>query len=204
MRTFYRNISFTAGVWLATRLLLAYEFLPSGWGKLFGPGSAAWVGPQAGAAVSGFLNRALTLTGGEHPSVFSWYAGLIQSVFLPNAVLLSYLVPIGEVLVGIALVVGMFTRFATAMAFVMNMAFFYAGTVSSLPYVLPLEIAIMLLGTYAGYYGVDGLVLAKRFPWFRLPREGEAIEGATKLWDQLIPVLVVVWVVLLLVAIVGH
>lgn len=203
MRIFYRNIPFTAAVWLVARLLLAYEWLPAGWEKVFGPGSTVWVGEQAGAAVTGFLNRALTLATGDHPSVSQWYAWMIENVFLPNAVILSYMVAIGEVLVGIALLIGIFTRFATSMAILMNMAFFYAGTVSTLPFVLPLQLAMLFLGYYAGYYGVDGLILARISNWFRPPGEHERAWGAARVWELIIPAVTVLWVIILLIAIVG-
>ncbi len=204
MRTFYRSIPFTAAVWLIARLLLAYEFLPAGLEKVLGEGSAAWVGPQAGAPVAGFLQGALAKMGGEHPSVYSWYGWLIQHAFLPNAALFSYLVAFGEVLVGLALVLGVCTRFATSMALLMSMAYFYAGTVSSLPYVLPLEMAIVFAGAYAGHYGLDGMLLARHLPWFRTPGEGEPPSGAAALWERIIPALVLAWILLLLVAILGR
>lgn len=202
MTRFYRSATFTGVVWLAARLLLAYEFIPSGWGKLFGPGSAVWVGAKAGTAVTGYLNNALTLTGGDHPSVSQFYAWVIQNVMLPGAGIFTYLVAVGEVLVGVALLLGVFTRFAAAMALLMNMAFFYAGTVSSLPYVLPLEIAILLVGAYAGYLGVDGLLLSRRLTWFRLPTDERPAEGAARFWLNAIPIIVTIWVGLLLLSIV--
>ena len=53
-------------LWLIVRLYLGYEWISSGLGKL---GSPAWTGSQAGAAVSGFAQGALSKTGGEHPDV---------------------------------------------------------------------------------------------------------------------------------------
>ena len=202
MKRFYGSAAFTGIVWLFARILLAYEFIPSGWGKLFGSSSAVWVGAKAGTAVTGFLNNALTLATGEHPAVSQWYAWAIQNLLLPSAGVFTYLVAIGEVLIGIALLIGVFTRLTTSMALLMNMAFFYAGTVSSLPYVLPLEIAILLIGSYVGYIGVDGLVLARRLKWFKLPEDGQPSQGAARLWEVVTPVIIVIWVALLLLAIV--
>ncbi len=54
----------------------------------------------------------------------SWYGQLVQDVFLPNATLFSYLVAFGKVLVGVALIIGLFTHFATLMGLLMNLAFF--------------------------------------------------------------------------------
>jgi thiosulfate dehydrogenase [quinone] large subunit len=204
MRLFFRNVTLTSAVWLIARWLVAYEFLTAGSEKLFGAGSAVWVGPKAGTAVAGFLQGALKLATGAHPAVAQWYASLISSVFLPNAVVFSYLVSFGEFLVGIALFLGIFTRFSALMGLVMAMSYFYAGTVSTNPYVLPLLFSIILLGVYAGHFGVDGLVLAKRLPFFASPAENEPARGAAKVWETIIPFLVIFWIILMLVVLIAH
>ena len=95
-----------APLWTIVRIYLGWQWLTSGWGKVTGGG---WVGAEAGGAVRGFLGRALTLAQGERPSVSAWYAWLIEHVFLPNAVVMSHFVAIGEVLVGLALIAGFLT-----------------------------------------------------------------------------------------------
>ena len=55
-----------APVWAVIRIYLGFLWLRSGWGKVTDP---AWVGPEAGGAVRGFLTGALELTTGDHPSV---------------------------------------------------------------------------------------------------------------------------------------
>ena len=133
--------------------------------KVFGEGSAAWVGPKAGTAVAGFLKGAIAkspLAPGFDPAVTArpvvqqWYAELAQNVFLPNATAFSYLVAYGEVLVGIALIVGLFTHFAALMGVIMNLAYLFAGTISTNPQLLVVGLAIVLAGGVAvGYYGLD-------------------------------------------------
>ncbi len=44
-------------LWLILRCWLASVWLTAGWGKVFGSRASAWVGDNAGAAVTGFLNR---------------------------------------------------------------------------------------------------------------------------------------------------
>ena len=199
MKTLFRNVAVTSIVWLIARILLAYELLPSGLSKVVGTGSAAWVGPDAGTAVTGFLQASVARVAGGNPDVYRWYAWLIQHLFLPNAVVLSYLVAVGQVLVGLAILLGFFTRFSTAMALLVSMAVLYGGTVSSVPYVLPVELAIVLLGYYAGYIGIDGLLLGKASRWFRPPRDGEASHGAALVWEWLNSLLIVLLVGLLVV-----
>lgn len=163
MNTF-KSIKFTALVWLVARVYLGYEWFLGGFEKVIGPGSAKWIGSEAGASVTGFLKGAIAKsplaegfdpTKTPHPAVQEWYAILVRDVFLPNAMLFSYLVAFGELLVGIALILGIFTRFSALMGVVMALAMFLAGAVSTLPQLLTLGLVITLVGANAGYYGLD-------------------------------------------------
>ncbi len=78
-----------APLWTVVRIYLGFLWLRSGIGKVTDP---AWVGPEAGGAVRGFLEGALELTTGDHPSVQGWYAWLIENLFIPNAFVMSHLV----------------------------------------------------------------------------------------------------------------
>jgi thiosulfate dehydrogenase (quinone) large subunit len=131
----------------------------------------AFVGTQAGAGVKGFLTFALSpqMTGGAHPSVLPPYEWLARNVFLPNAIPVGYLVAIGEGLVGVALIVGLFTRFAAFWGAFLSLVFLLAGTTGVNPYMLTIELAILLAGATAGLIGLDyyALPLAKAqlAPW---------------------------------------
>jgi thiosulfate dehydrogenase [quinone] large subunit len=100
----------------------------------------------------GALTKAAT---GEHPEVQSWYVDLINGVFLPNAALFSTLVAVGEVLVGLALLFGIFTKFAAVNGAIMNIAFLAAGTSSSNPQMLVMQVAMVFGGVGVAYYGID-------------------------------------------------
>jgi thiosulfate dehydrogenase [quinone] large subunit len=147
-----------APVWAALRVYLGWSWLEAGWGKVTNP---AWVGERAGAAVSGFLSRALEKTTGEHPDVTGWYAWFIEKVALPNAKIFSYLVAYGEVLVGLALIIGLFTGIAAFFAGFMNTAFLLAGTVSSNPWMFIVATWLVLAWRTAGYWGLDRWLLPK-------------------------------------------
>ncbi|WP_407928379.1 hypothetical protein [Kyrpidia spormannii] len=82
---------------------------------------------------------------------------------MPNAVALSYLVAWGELLIGIALVLGCLTTFAALMGAVMNMAFLLAGTSSTNPNLLIGEFLLLVAGWNAGAVGLDYWVI----PWLR-------------------------------------
>ncbi len=142
--------------WTVVRIYLGYLWLNAGWHKVT---SSAWVGPEAGGAVKGFLSNALTLTQGDHPSVQTWYARLIENVFIPNAFIFSHLVAFGEVLVGLALILGFLTGFAAFTGGFLNATFLLAGTVSTNPFMFILATWIVLAWRVAGYWGLDYWVL---------------------------------------------
>jgi thiosulfate dehydrogenase (quinone) large subunit len=75
---------------------------------------------------------------------------------LPNAATLSYMVAFGELLVGVALILGIFTHFSALMGIVMNLAYLLAGTTSTNPNMLMVGLVTLLAGGVAvGYYSLD-------------------------------------------------
>jgi thiosulfate dehydrogenase [quinone] large subunit len=150
-------------LWLILRLYAGYEWLAAGLSKVQSP---AWIGANAGAAITGFVNGALQKTGGEHPGVQAWYAAFLENVVLPNARFWSYLVVWGEILVGIALLIGLFTGIAAFFGGFMNMNYLLAGTVSTNPILLLVAMFLVLAWRTAGWLGVDRWVLpALGTPW---------------------------------------
>ncbi len=147
-----------APLWTIVRIYVGYEWLMAGWHKIHSP---TWVGAQAGTAISGFLKGALAKTAGDHPSVQGWYAWMIQHWFLPAAPFMSYLVAWGEVLVGVALIVGFLTGLSAFFAGFMNANYLLAGTVSTNPMLFILATWLVLAWRVAGYYGLDFFVLPK-------------------------------------------
>lgn len=141
-----------AWFWLIIRLYTGYEWLMAGYEKLTSP---AWTGAKAGAAIVGFVKGALQKTTGQHPDVFGWYAGFLQGFVLPNAAFWSWLVTLGELAVGIGLILGMFTGIAAFFGGFMNANYLLAGTVSSNPLLFILATWLVLAWRIAGYWGVD-------------------------------------------------
>lgn len=149
-------------LWLIVRVYVGWEWLSAGWGKFASP---AWVGSQSGTALSGFINGALQKAAGAHPDVQSWYAGFLQNVVLPHVGFWSHLVTYGEILVGVALILGIFTGFAAFFGFFMNLNYLLAGTVSINPVLLILSLLLILAWRNAGYLGLDYFLL----PYFGTP-----------------------------------
>jgi len=152
-----------AWIWLILRLYVGWEWLHAGWGKLNNP---AWMGSKAGAAITGFANGALNKTAGEHPDVQTWYAQFLQHLVLPYPHIWSYLISWGEFLVGIALILGLFTGLAAFFGSFMNINYLLAGAVSTNPILFVIATWLVLAWKTAGWWGLDRWVLpALGTPW---------------------------------------
>jgi thiosulfate dehydrogenase (quinone) large subunit len=152
-----------AWIWLILRLYAGWLWLKAGWGKLNNP---AWTGSQAGTALTGFVNGALGKTSGAHPDVQLWYAWFLQHAVLPHVTLMSYMVAVGELLVGIALILGIFTGIAAFFGSFMNMNYLLAGSVSINPILFVIALFLVMAWRTAGWWGLDRWVLpALGTPW---------------------------------------
>lgn len=145
-----------AWVWLPVRVYVGYEWISAGYGKITNP---VWVGEKSGVALAGFVNGALAKTGGAHPDVASWYAIFLKTVVIPNASLFSHMVAYGELLVGVALVLGAFTGIASFFGAFMNMNYLLAGTVSTNPILFFFQLLLILAWRSAGVVGLDRFLL---------------------------------------------
>jgi len=158
-------------IWLPLRLYVGWQWLSAGWGKL---GNPAWTGSDAGAALSGFVQGALQKTTGAHPDVQGWYASFLENLVLPNASFWSQLVVWGEILVGIALILGVFVGIAAFFGGFMNMNYLLSGTVSTNPVLLAIAILLVLAWKTAGWWGLDRWALdTLGTPW----RPGYIFDG---------------------------
>ncbi len=93
-----------AWIWVIPRLYVGYTWLSSGYGKL---GNPAWT--QTGEALQGFWQRAITVPDAPaRPAIaFDWYRTFIQSLFDGgHYAWFAKLIVAGEILVGIALILG--------------------------------------------------------------------------------------------------
>ncbi|RLL42794.1 DoxX family protein [Oceanobacillus piezotolerans] len=146
---FIRTNKLVAAVLAVLRVYLGYTWLMGGIGKL-----------QSGAFdASGFIQGAIANAGGEAPTVQGWWATFLETVALPNAGLFSTLVMWGEILVGIALILGIFTNFAALMGIAMNFSFLFSGTISVNGQMILMTIFVIIAGYNAGRYGLDRWVI---------------------------------------------
>ncbi len=159
-------------LWLILRLYLGYSWLTSGWGKINNP---AW---GSGAPLRGFWQNAVSVPEtGRPPIAFDWYRSFIQFM-LDNQWYewFADLVMWGEFLVGIALILGVFTGFAAFAGSFMNWNFIMAGAASTNGLMLILAVMLILAWKVAGWYGLDRWVLPYLgTPWGRT--SGHSPEG---------------------------
>lgn len=151
------NSTAWAVLWLVIRLYVGYQWLSSGLGKLSNP---AWV--TTGEALKGFWTRAVLIP--EAPArpaiAFDWYRSFLQTLLDSNShVWFAKLVVAGEILIGIALILGLFTAIAAFFGGFMNWNFMMAGTASTNPVLLILSILLVLAWKTAGHWGADRFIL---------------------------------------------
>src|SRR5574342_88358 len=111
-----------AVVWTVLRVWLGLQWIEAGYHKLTG-----------GFDAGGFLKGALANATGDHPAVQAWYADFLQQFAIPNVQIFNVLIPWGELLVGLGLVVGLATLPALIAGAFMNLNFMLAGTTSTNP-----------------------------------------------------------------------
>lgn len=151
-----------AWFWLIVRVYVGWEWLIAGWHKVNG---AAWIGENAGQAISGFVKGALAKTTGAHPDVQGWYGVFLEKLVLTHPVVWSHIITWGEVLVGAGLILGAFAGIAAFFGVVMNMNYLLAGTVSSNPVLALLGLFLVFAWRNVGWWGADRWLL----PWLGAP-----------------------------------
>lgn len=157
-------------LWLPLRLYLGYAWLSSGWGKLDNPG---WM--ETGEALRRYWENAIRID--PRPVIaFDWYRAFIQ--FLLDVDAYSWfakLVVGGELLVGVALILGAFTGIAAFSGGFLSWNFVMAGTASTNALLFAIATWLVLAWKTAGWIGLDRWLLpALGTPW----RPGRLFIGA--------------------------
>lgn len=152
LKNFVLYNSLVAYLFVVLRVYLGWLWLHAGYEKLNNP---AWVGDNAGAAMTGFVKGALAKTVGAHPDVSMWYAWFLENAVVPYIEIWSYVITFGELFVGLGLIFGLFTYLAAFFGGFMNYNFLFAGTVSSNPIMLLMTIAIMFGNKQATALSLD-------------------------------------------------
>ncbi len=161
---FLFNNSAAGLFWLPIRIFVGVSWLQSGLGKL---GNPEWT--EGGTALRAFWERAVAVpeAPARPPITYEWYRDFLDMLLRANAESwFAWLVMLGEVAVGLALIVGALTGIAAFFGALMNVSFMLAGTASTNPVLFTMAIGLMLAWKVAGYYGVDRWLLPRLgTPW---------------------------------------
>ena len=154
-----------AAVWAVIRVLLGLAWLEAGLRKVTEPG---WM--VTGESLLGFWTRAVAIPEQGRPAItFDWYRSFLQGLIDSGSYTwFAKLIAVGEVLVGVALIVGAFVGIAAFFSALMNWNFIMAGSASSNGLLLIAAVFLILAWKIAGYYGADYFLLRRLgTPWKR-------------------------------------
>lgn len=158
-------------LWLPIRLFVGFAFLEAGLHKLSDP---AWT--AGGAALRGYWTGAVAMPeGGRAPISFEWYRDFLNVVLNNHTEgWFAWLIVLGEIAIGVGLILGILTGVAAFFGALMNMSFLLAGSASTNPVLFTLGVGLILAWKVAGYYGVDRYLLPRPgTPW----RPGAVVTG---------------------------
>jgi uncharacterized membrane protein YphA (DoxX/SURF4 family) len=105
---FFRS-SAASLIWLVVRVVLGYWWINAGYQKIWGSEkSAFWFG--GGAGVKGFATAGVAGSAtGKGGASYGWWAAFLHNFVIPNASWIAKFIALGELAIGIALVLGLFT-----------------------------------------------------------------------------------------------
>jgi thiosulfate dehydrogenase [quinone] large subunit len=153
-------------LWLPLRFYIGREWLSAGIHKVK---EDAWM--DGGAAIEGYWTGAITPNPetGNVRAAYGWYADFLQYMVDHNwASWFGPAIAVGEVLVGLGLIVGALVGIAAFFGTLMNISFLLAGSVSSNPVMFALTIFLVLGWKVAGWLGIDRWLLPMLgTPWYR-------------------------------------
>lgn len=154
MVTWMRTNKVAAAILTVLRVFIGYNWMIHGIEKL-----------TEGFSASGFLGKIVEspVVGTTGDPVYPWFNAFISGIALPNAGFFNVMIPIGELLIGIALITGTLTTLSAFVALVMNWSFVLGGSISENPTYIFIEYLLLFGGLNAGIFGVDRWLI----PWMR-------------------------------------
>ena len=163
-----------AWLWLALRVWLGWQWVEASTHKI---GNPAWT--ETGEALKGFWSGIVVIPDTGRPAIaFEWYRSFIQFMLDSQAYTwFSKVVAYGELLIGIALILGAFTGIAAFFGGFMNWNFMMAGSASTNPMLFTVAVLLILAWKVAGTIGADYFLLPTiGTPWGRKAQETAAYE----------------------------
>lgn len=157
--------------WTAMRIWLGVMWIQAGAAKLWGDESSGFM-HHGGSAVAGFASHGTP--------AYSWWGSFLHHFVVPNADWIAVLVAVAELVVGIALCAGFFTRIASLGSLALLFTYVMSGTASVCAFYALFAVVIMTMWRTSSWLGVDGFLASYRqhhggtltnlhlhFPWER-------------------------------------
>jgi thiosulfate dehydrogenase (quinone) large subunit len=144
-------------LFLIPRLYIGYKWVDAALHKVNEPG---WV--QTGEALKSYWERAVMIPDAPaRPAIsFEWYRSFLQMMLDAEAYTwFAKLVAYGELIIGIALILGLFTGIAAFFGGFMNWNFMMAGSASTNPMLFTIAVLLVLGWKVSGYVGLDYFAL---------------------------------------------
>jgi thiosulfate dehydrogenase [quinone] large subunit len=164
---------FFALIWLPMRFFVGRDWISHGAAKV---GDPDWM--NGGEALRSFWAQAVVVPEtGRPPIAYDWFRQFLQYMLDQGwYTWFSKLVVYGELLVGIALLVGAFVGLSAFLGTFMNFNYMLAGSASTNPVLFGLAVFLVLAWKVAGHWGLDRLLLPIfGARWARAEAQVEAI-----------------------------
>ena len=92
---------------------------------------------------------------GKSGASYGWWAAFLHNFVIPNASWIAKLIALGELAIGIGLVIGLFTGLAALGGLTLNVIYMFTGSAGVNPAYAILEVPLILAWRNAGYLGLD-------------------------------------------------
>ena len=161
---FLFNSSASAPLWVGIRLYLGFQWLSADEHKIR---DSAW---RNGDSLEGYWKGAVAIPEEGSPKIrYDGWREFLQYMLDHNwADWFTWIIIIGEIAIGVGLLVGALTGLAAFFGATMNVSFLLSGSASTNPVLLVLAILVIVAWRVAGYIGLDRWLLPMLgTPWQR-------------------------------------
>jgi thiosulfate dehydrogenase [quinone] large subunit len=148
--------TYLAILWMPIRFFVGQEWLSAGEHKVR---DSAWM--DGGSALQGYWTNAVRIPEtGRAPITYNWFREFLQYMLDHEwYTWFAKLVAVGEVLVGLGLILGALVGIAAFFGTVLNFNFLLAGSTSTNPVLFGITVFLVLGWKVAGYIGLDRILL---------------------------------------------